>query len=146
MFGNFERSLDQKKRVIVPVKLRQELGMVFYATIGPDKVLELRDADSFNLWKSKLLGNNMLNSKARIFARLLLGNTAELNVDGQGRVMLPDHLIQGAQITRDVVFVGVGNKVELWPAETFKKFQKDHSGGKSLEELAQKLLEDGGQF
>ncbi len=66
----------------------------------------------------------MLNSKARIFARLLLGNTAELNVDGQGRVMLPDHLIQGAQITRDVVFVGVGNKVELWPAETFKSSKK----------------------
>ena len=143
MFGHYFRNLDEKNRVMVPAKHRELLGKVFYVTLGPDKVLELRDQSSFNVWKDKLLSTNMLNSNARKFARVLLGNTVELQMDKQGRVNLPDTFLANANITKEVAFVGVGNKVEIWPKEAFDNFQNEFDGNESLDDLATKLLKDG---
>lgn len=143
MFGNYSRNLDDKNRIMIPSKLRDPLGEIFYITLGPDGVLELRDSKSFEEWKNKLLSANTLNKKARIFARLLLGNTQEVTPDKQGRVKLEDSQIQKTGITKEVTFVGVGNKVELWPTEKFVDFEKEFEGEGSLDELAEKLLDDG---
>ncbi|RTZ68089.1 MAG: cell division/cell wall cluster transcriptional repressor MraZ [Tenericutes bacterium] len=103
MFGNYSKSLDPKNRVIVPAKLRKELGNYFYLTVGPDRILEARDAKSFDVFQNSLTSNNMLNATARQFARLLLGNTEKVEVDKQGRIVLPKHLLESANITKDVV-------------------------------------------
>lgn len=143
MFGHYFRNLDEKKRVMIPAKFRDELGEVFYITLGPDNVLEVRDEKSFNVWKDKLLGTNMLNANARKFARVLLGNTVEAQADKQGRVNLPETIITRANITKEVAFVGVGNKLEIWPKDKFEDFQADVSGEGSLDDLAKQLLKDG---
>ncbi len=113
VLGHYFRSLDDKKRVIVPAKFRKELGDHFFLTIGLDNVLVLMDSDSFITMKSKLLDNNMFNKNARTFARILLGNTVETEFDSQGRIVIPEPFIKKALITKDVTFVGVGDKVEL---------------------------------
>ncbi|NQZ65681.1 MAG: division/cell wall cluster transcriptional repressor MraZ [Mycoplasmatales bacterium] len=143
MFGNFKRSLDNKNRIIIPSKLRNDLGSVLYLTIGPDNILEIRDVKEFDIWKSKLLSTNLLNKNARMFSRMLLGNTHELEIDKQGRISVPEHFLVKTNITKEVTFVGVGNKVELWPTSGFEDFQKQFEDEGSIDDLASKLLKDG---
>ena len=143
MYGNYNRTLDDKKRVMIPSKLRDPLGDIFYITLGPDNVLELRDESSFKVWRDKLLSTNMLSKDARMFARVLLGNTQEAKLDKQGRVNLPEQFLLRTGITKEVTFVGVGNKVEIWPTESFDNFQKQFEGEGTIDDLADKLQKDG---
>lgn len=143
MFGNYSRTLDEKNRIMIPTKLKQSLGDVFYITLGPDNILEIRDEKSFLVWRDKLLSANTLNQNARAFTRLLLGNTHEVSPDKQGRFSLTEQQLSKTGITKKVTFVGVGNKVELWPTESFESFQKQFENAGSLDDLAAKLLKDG---
>lgn len=146
MLGTYTKNLDKKKRVIIPAKFREKLGNPFYITRGPDNVLELRDFKTFNAWQTRLLSNNMLNQEARNFARILLGNTYECFFDDMGRVIFPSNLLSLVEITTEIIFIGVGNKVELWSPHHYKQFQKNHSGEKTLEDIAKKLLKNGGNY
>ena len=143
MFGNYNRTLDEKNRVIIPAKLRDPLGKTFYITLGPDNVLEIRHENEFKSWSTKLLAANTLNKNARIYARLLLGNTIEVSADKQGRVSLTDDFMTKTGITKEVTFVGVGNKIEIWPTKLFVDFQNKFDNGESLDDIAKKLLKDG---
>lgn len=113
MFGNYSRTLDDKNRVTMPSKLRDLLGNVCFITLGPDNVLEIRDEKSFALFRDKLMSPNMLNAGARQLARLLLGRSFEVELDKAGRISIPEQTLIQAGITKEVIFVGVGNKVEL---------------------------------
>ncbi len=146
MLGNHTKSFDQKNRVIIPAKFREKLGNPFYITLGPDNTCELRAASDFNVWKDKLLANNMLNQNARNFARVLLGNAYECVYDEMGRVILPSNLLSMVAITTEITFVGVGNKIELWNPDAYKKFLAANSSEKSLEEMAKKLFKDGAAY
>lgn len=143
MFGNYTRSLDDKNRVMIPSKLRDPLGDILYITLGTDNVLEIRDDKHFSVWRDKLLSANTLNKNARVYARLLLGNTIEVKPDKQGRVALTEDFITKTGITKEITFVGVGNKIEIWPAEAFVEFQNNYKNEGSLDDLAKKLLKDG---
>lgn len=113
MIGHHVRNLDEKNRVMIPTKFRDELGSVFYISISPDKVLELRDAKTFKVFEDKLLAMNSLNANARKMSRLILGRSQEVIIDKQGRMAVQSELAQMAGLTKEVVFVGVGNKAEL---------------------------------
>ncbi|CAM9098312.1 division/cell wall cluster transcriptional repressor MraZ [Mycoplasma marinum] len=143
MFGHFHRSLDDKKRIVLPAKFRKELGDVVFATFGPDRILELRSADEFEKMREKLMSNNMLNKNLRKFVRTIFGNTIELKVDKLGRINLPDHFILKATISKEVSFVGVGNKVELWDKQSYVDFQNEIEEDGSIDELANSLFESG---
>ncbi len=143
MFGHFHRSLDDKKRIVLPAKFRKELGDVVYATFGPDGILELRSADEFEAMRAKLMSNNMLNKNLRIFVRKIFGNTVDLKVDKLGRINIPDHFISKAAIKKEVSFVGVGNKVELWDKSSYENFQNEVDSEGSYDELANALFESG---
>lgn len=146
MLGNYTKILDRKKRVIIPSKLREKLGSPFYITLGPDRILELRSSQTFNVWKDNLLTNNMLNHDARTFARILLGNTYQCDYDDLGRVIFPSNLLQMVKITTEITFVGVGNKIELWNPQFYKNFLSANSGEKSLETIAVKLFKNGANY
>ncbi len=133
MFGNYKRTLDNKNRVLIPSKLRKNLNYLIFITLGPDNVLEIRNKKNFLEWKNKLLSTNSLNKQARIFTRLLLGNTFELEIDKQGRINLPDNFIKKINIVKDVLFIGIGTKIELWPFEKYKIFEKKFENEDSLD-------------
>lgn len=143
MFGNYFRALDDKNRVMIPSKLRDSLGDVFFITLGPDNILEMRNENSFSKYRDALLGQNFLNKNARIFARVILGNTIEASADKQGRVVLPEQFLTKLGITKDIAFVGVGDKVEIWSKESYEQFQTQFEGEDAIDELAAKLLKDG---
>lgn len=144
LFGNYQRTLDDKNRTIIPSKLRERLGNVCYVTVGTDNILELRDEKAFSVFRDKLLSVNMLNQSARKFARLLLGRTIEIEIDKVGRIALPENFLNQTGITKkDVTFVGVGNKIEIWQTDSFVAFTNEYEGESSIEDLAKELLKNG---
>ena len=143
MFGNYKRVLDEKNRILIPSKLRKNLGNFIYITLGLDNILEIRNKNDFLVWKEKLLSNNLLNKQTRIFNRLLLGNTFDVELDKQGRIILPDVFKQKTNIKKEIMFVGVGSKIEVWPYKKYLEFLEKFDEKNSLENLAEKLFKDG---
>lgn len=143
MVGHYFRTLDDKKRLVLPAIFRKEVGDKVFATYGPDKVLELRTVEAFEELKSRLLSKSMLNKTMRKFTRLLLGNTIELKIDKLGRMNLPEEFLTLAAIDKEVAFVGVGDKIEIWDKNEFGKFQASTEAEESLDELADKLFDQG---
>ena len=139
MYGNYSRSLDDKRRVIIPSKFRNELVNVLYITLGPDKALIIRSKAEFDIWSKKLLELNMLSKDARNFSRLLLGNSIDIELDKQGRVMIPENIALKSGLTKEVVFVGMGNNIELWDKAKYENFEQGFASEDSLDELAEKL-------
>ena len=144
MIGHFYRKQDDKNRILIPAKLRDKLGDMVYATVGLDKLVELRGENEFNIWRDKLMKLNPLSPKARKFARILLGRTIEIKIDKQGRMALTEDFLQGTTLTKEVAFVGMGDRVELWPKDGYDAFNnKFDSGEESIEDLAAELAEEG---
>lgn len=146
MFGHYFRKLDEKNRVMIPTKLKNKLSKVSYITLDFDNILTIRDSESFENWSNKLMGLNSLNASARKFARALLGRTYEIELDKQGRMSLPNELIANSGLTKEVAFVGVGDKIEIHSKAAFDQMQAEVSKVGSLDELAKKLLKDGAEL
>lgn len=146
MFGHYFRKLDDKNRVMIPSKLKNSLSKVSYITVDFDNILTIRDNKSFAEWSSKLINLNSLNVNARKFARALLGRTYEIELDKQGRIAIPSELITSSDLTKEIAFIGVGDKIEIHSKAAFDKMQKEISKARSLDDLAKKLLDKGAEL
>lgn len=143
MYGKHSRNLDDKRRVIIPVKFRDELGSKFFITLGLDQTLELRSSEEFSSWSNQLMKLGTYSKNARNFSRILLGNTENIELDKQGRMMIPEHFCKKTSITKEIIFIGVGNKIELWDKARHEQFENEYEAEGTLEELAEKLYESG---
>ncbi len=116
MFGKYTHSVDPKGRLFVPSKLREELGEVFYVTIGVDRCLSVYPTAK---WSAIEAGFNALPmSKAGKF-RFFFANVAKCEPDKQGRFLIPAELRNYAGLTEEVTFIGQGDHAEIWNAQTF---------------------------
>ncbi|AZZ65550.1 transcriptional regulator MraZ [Metamycoplasma phocicerebrale] len=143
MYGKYERSLDDKNRVVVPPKLLVDLGSEFFVTIGFDKQLILRDKQEFEKLKFKLEDNNSLNKDLRELSRFIFANTELVNPDKSNRITIPKHLALKAAIKKDVIFIGTGNTCELFAKEIYEAKEKYFEDETNIDDLAQKLFEQG---
>ncbi|AAT27865.1 division/cell wall cluster transcriptional repressor MraZ [[Mycoplasma] mobile] len=143
MFGSYEKTLDSKNRLVIPSKFRDELGETFYITLGFEKSLEFRSKKSFEEFSNKISSNNLLDSKMRELSRYIFANTIEVSSDKLGRVIILDNLLKKAEIEKDAVIVGVGNKAELWSKEKFEKITNIYENEENIKKLTQELFEKG---
>ena len=143
MFGKYYRTLDNKNRIVIPTKLLKELGELFYITIGLDKSLVLRTKSEFEKLRENLDANNQLDKEVRNLSRILFANTEELIPDKLGRITLPKYLLEKIAINKEVVFIGSGNKCEIFAKEIYDINEKTYENEESLDKLAEKLLEKG---
>ncbi|AWX69713.1 division/cell wall cluster transcriptional repressor MraZ [[Mycoplasma] anseris] len=143
MFGKFNRQLDDKNRIVIPTKILKELGEQFYITLGFDKSLVLRTEKEFEKLKMNLESNNLLNKGLRDLTRFIFGNTEEVCPDKSGRITLPKHFIDKTAITKEVVFIGVGNYCEIFAKEVYDDKEKFFEDSNNIEDLTEKLLEQG---
>ncbi len=140
MIGNYKNKIDDKGRMTIPAKLRDELGIDIVVSLGFDSTLEMRTAEEFKAWSDSLINKGNLNINARKLQRMVLGNSFELSVDKSGRVNMPNDLLSLLKIDKEVVLVGVGNKVEIHPAEAWEEANKNPEDlSKQMEELAAML-------
>ncbi len=132
--GEFNHTIDPKNRVIVPVKFRDELGECFVVTAGLDGCLYLCPQKDWEAFVEKL-SQLPFTRETRELQRHFMQNAAECELDKQGRILIPANLKVLAGFEKDVVFVGVIGKVELWSKERLEA----NAPKSSMEEIAEKM-------
>lgn len=112
--GEYNHTIDAKGRLIIPSKFREVLGDEFVVTKGMDGCLFVYDNIAWQNFEAKLHTLPMIDKEARQFARYFLAGAASVELDKQGRILLPAVLREFADITKDAVLIGVGDRVEIW--------------------------------
>ena len=125
--GEFNHSIDAKGRLIIPSKLRESLGEHFVITKGMDGCLFVYANDDWKAFEEKLTSLPLINKEARQFARFFLAGAAQVEVDKQGRILLPASLRSFANLDKDVVLVGVGSRIEIWDKEKYEALSADEN-------------------
>ncbi len=118
--GEYNHTIDAKGRVIVPSKFRESLGDEFVVTKGLDGCLFVYDNREWTAFEEKLKSLPITNKDARAFVRFFLAGAAGVEVDKQGRILLPGSLREFAELTKDVVLIGVGSRIEIWSKERWE--------------------------
>ncbi len=140
--GEYRHSLDAKGRLIVPAKFREILGSRFWIGRGFDKCLQIYDEDDWNAFSERLKALPSNSRQARELVRYFMSGTMEVEIDKQGRILLPPQLRQLAGIDRNVVFVGMGTRGELWSEEAYNAYDEEHTA-EEISSISDELLESG---
>ena len=112
--GEYSHSIDAKGRLIIPSKFREILGEDFVITKGLDGCLFLYPSNEWKIFEEKLRTLPLTNKNARTFSRFFLGSAVDGGLDKQGRVLISSALRSFAGLEKDVVLVGVLDRVEIW--------------------------------
>lgn len=123
--SEYNHTVDTKGRLIVPYKFREQLGDEFVVTKGMDGCLFVYANEDWNAFEQKLTSLPLINKEARKFARFFLAGAAQVEVDKQGRILLPANLREFAGLEKDVVLVGVGSRIEIWSRENWENMDAD---------------------
>ena len=115
--GEYNHTIDDKGRLNIPVKFRQDLAKGAVVTRGLDASLFLFPKEEWDKLASKLAGLPLGQSNTRAFARLMLAGAMDVEMDKQGRLVLPEYLRQYAGIKKSVVVAGLYTRLELWDEE-----------------------------
>lgn len=141
LLGEYTHNLDTKGRVAVPAKFRDAVLGGAIITRGLDNCLFVFAQKEWQALAEKLMALPLAQANSRAFVRLMLAGAMDVNLDNQGRILIPDYLRQYAGLTKEVIVAGLYNRMEVWDAENWKKYkQKTES---SSEEIAEKLGELG---
>ena len=114
LLGEFKHNLDSKNRLTIPAKIRTELGEKPILTRGLDNCLFIYPHRDWELFMEKLNKLPLSQKKARNFKRFMLSGASEIEVDNLGRVLIAEPLRKYAQLSKTIVIIGVGDRVELW--------------------------------
>lgn len=112
--GEYNHTVDTKGRLIIPSKFRETLGDEFVVTKGLDGCLFVYDNTEWTAFEEKLKTLPLTNKDARQFVRFFLAGAGSVEVDKQGRILIPSNLREFAGLEKDVVLVGVGSRIEIW--------------------------------
>lgn len=123
--SQYNHTIDTKGRLIIPSKFRERLGEEFVVTQGMDGCLFVYANDDWSAFEQKLTSLPVINKQARQFARFFLSGAAQVEVDKQGRILLPANLREFAGLDKDVVLVGVGSRIEIWSKDKWEEVNSD---------------------
>ena len=123
MTGTYEHSIDAKGRLFIPAKLREELGTSFYLAVGVDACLAIYPQATWDRFTEKFAALPMSQSKKTM--RLLFANAAKCELDGQGRIVVPQKLRKYAGLEKETVIIGVNDRAEIWAADTWRAQEED---------------------
>ena len=121
--GEYEHTLDEKKRVSLPKQFRAGLGKKMILTRGLDNCLFVYSQASWKKVATKLQNLSFAQADTRGFNRFILSGAAEVEVDSAGRILIPDHQKDFAGLGKTVVFAGVSDRVEVWDIERWKSYK-----------------------
>jgi MraZ protein len=118
LYGRYEHNIDAKGRIFVPAKLREKLGDSFIAAAVMDHCISLYSMEEWDKLQQGLA--SMPFTKARKLQRYLSSNAADVQVDSQGRINLPKHLLSYAELQKEALVIGAGNRAEIWNPERYQ--------------------------
>ncbi|MGE5586385.1 MAG: division/cell wall cluster transcriptional repressor MraZ [Bacillota bacterium] len=140
--GTYEHAVDDKGRLAIPAKFREGLGQRFYATKGLDRCLFLFPEPEWQKQQAQLASLPLTMRDARAYSRLFFAGACECELDKQGRINIPPYLREYAEISKDVVVIGVMSRIEVWSREAWSEYSG--KAEESYEEIAEKLVSGGG--
>jgi MraZ protein len=139
--GEYKHTIDQKRRIAIPVKFRKDIGKKAVITKGLDKSLFLYSQKEWGILAKKLSQLPFPQANARGFSRIMLSGAVEVSIDNVGRILIPDYLKEYASLKKSAVVVGVYNRIEIWDQQTWNSYKKGIE--KNVEDIAEKLQEIG---
>lgn len=137
LIGEFEHSIDNKGRLIMPAKLRDDIGENFVVTKGLDGCLFAFSITEWTNFEEKLKSLPLSNRNSREFTRFFLSGATECEIDKQGRFLIPANLRESAGLEKETVIIGVGTRIEIWNKEKWTKYSSDDNI--SVEEIAENM-------
>lgn len=135
--GEFQHTLDNKGRVQVPVKFRPRFADGAVVTRGLDDSLFLYTKVEWQKIAEKISALPLSKSSARSFSRLMLAGAMEIELDKQGRMMLPAYLRKFADLSKNLIFAGLYSRVEIWDEKKWRSYQEEMEG--SVSEITEDL-------
>jgi MraZ protein len=139
--GEYEHNLDEKNRISLPKAFRGSFGKKLVMTRGLDNCLFAYPRASWEKVAGKLQELSFAQADTRGFNRFILSGATEVEVDGAGRVLIPEHQRVFAGLKKKVVFAGVSDRVELWDLDRWSTYKAKIE--KDAERMAEKLGEIG---
>ena len=142
-YGEFEDTIDRKGRLILPAKFsevaKSQFVEKFFVTRGLDKCLFMFSEEQWRSEESKFKTMSFTKQQSRTFNRLLFSSAVDVCFDKQGRILLPQYLKDFAEIKKEVMIVGVSNRIEIWAKNLWHDFYANNR--QSFEEIAEKLMD-----
>lgn len=135
--GEYEHNVDVKGRVIMPAKLREDIGDKFIITKGLDGCLFAYSQSEGANFEEKLKSLPLAQKNARNFVRFFLSGAVECEIDKQGRFLIPANLREHASLDKEIVIIGVGTRLEIWNRELWTTYSSDESI--SADEIAENM-------
>lgn len=139
--GEYQHTLDSKGRIIIPSKLREELGEIFVMTKGLDNCLFVYSKSEWAILEEKLKTLPLTNKDVRAFIRFFFAGASECGLDKQGRALIPTNLRQHSKLDKDVVIIGVATRIEIWSKAEWDNYNSDEK--LSYDNIAEKMAELG---
>ena len=137
LIGEYTHAIDDKNRLSLPVKFRQEMGKKVVITPGLDNCLFVFTLKEWEKISTKLSESSMLQADNRSFNRFMFGGAVEADIDSIGRILVPDFLRDRANLESKVAVIGVQNRVEIWNEKSWMEYKKVVE--KQADSLAEKL-------
>lgn len=141
LIGEYEHTLDEKKRVSLPKAFRASFGKSVVMTRGLDNCIFVYSSKAWEKVAERLQSLSIVNEDTRGFNRFMLSGAAEVEVDSAGRILIPDHQKAYASLKKDVVFTGVSDHAEIWDAGRWKQYKERIE--RDADKMAKKLGEIG---
>jgi MraZ protein len=126
--GTHPRTLDDKKRLTLPKRTREQIGEVLqlFVTPGPEQSLWIYTKDELERLNAKLAQMSRTDGEARIAERVFFAQMETVDLDRSGRILIPERLVQFASIQHEVVLLGVRDHLELWDAQRWQAYLNEH--------------------
>ena len=141
LMGEFQHNIDAKGRLIVPSKLREELGEKFVLTRGLDGCLFGYPMSEWENLEAKLNEMPLAKKDARTFVRFFYSAATECELDKQGRINIPRTLRNYAALTKGCVIIGVSNRIEIWDETRWEDFSAEAE--ENFDEIAENMIDFG---
>lgn len=139
LMGEYHHSIDEKGRMIIPSKFRVELGESFIVTRGLENCLFVYSNSEWEKITNKLNKLPFTKKDARNFNRFFLSGAIEVELDKQGRINISNPLATYANLEKDVVIIGVGDRLEIWAKDRWENFFDENSD--TLSDIAENLFD-----
>jgi len=139
--GEFQHNLDPKGRVAIPAKFRRGVSGGAIITRGLDHCLFVFTKKDWQALAEKLISLPLAQANSRAFVRLMLSGASDVDVDSQGRILIPDYLRSYAGLKKSAKVIGVYNRMEIWDETAWQKYKAKTEG--SSDEIAEKMADLG---
>lgn len=139
LIGEYHHNIDEKGRLIIPAKFREEIGNSFVVTKGLDGCLFVYSLVEWEKMVNKLKKLPFTKKDARTFSRFFLASATVCEFDRQGRINLMNSLTLYAGLKKECAIIGVNDRLEIWDLEKFNNLMKENE--EELDEISENLFD-----